>query len=87
MEFRTIAALLLFCLPIASAPRAAAQSADVVVTARDAATAGRRPEALALLQSHLAEAPRDVDARLLYGAVLLWEGRYDEARRQLQQVV
>jgi len=87
MEFRTIAALLLFCLPIAYAPRAAAQNADVVATARDTAFAGRRPEALTMLESHLAATPRDVDARLIYGTMLSWEGRYDEARRQLQQVL
>jgi hypothetical protein len=40
-----------------------------------------------MLETHLAEAPRDVDARLLYGLVLSWEGRYDEARPVLQQVL
>ena len=40
-----------------------------------------------MLETHLDEAPRDVDARLLYGLVLSWEGRYDEARPVLQQVL
>ena len=40
-----------------------------------------------MLETHLAETPRDVDARLLYGLVLSWEGRYDEARPVLQQVL
>jgi YaiO family outer membrane protein len=40
-----------------------------------------------MLETHLNEAPRDVDARLLYGLVLSWEGRYDEARPALQQVL
>ncbi len=40
-----------------------------------------------MLETHLSEAPRDVDARLLYGLVLSWEGRYDEARPVLQQVL
>ena len=44
-------------------------------------------DALRLRESHLNETPRDVDARLLYGLVLSWEGRYDEARPALQQVL
>ena len=55
--------------------------------AREAATTGRRAEALTMLETRLAEVPRDVDARLLYGLVLSWEGRYDEARPALQQVL
>lgn len=66
---------------------AAAQVPDVVASARDAATAGRRPEALATLESHLAETPRDVDARLVYGLILSWEGRYEDARRELRRVL
>jgi YaiO family outer membrane protein len=85
--FRTLAALLL-CWQAAAHPHpAAAQAPDVLASARDDATSGRRPEALAALQSHLTAAPRDVDARLLYGSILSWEGRYDEARRELQQVL
>ena len=55
--------------------------------AREAATSGRRAEALTMLEAHLDRTPRDVDARLLYGLVLSWEGRYDEARPVLQQVL
>lgn len=40
-----------------------------------------------MLEVHLATAPLDVDARLVYGLVLSWEGRYDEARRELRQVL
>jgi YaiO family outer membrane protein len=60
---------------------------DILVSARQAATSGRRPEALNALSAHLVTSPRDVDARLLYGLVLSWEGRYDEARQQLRQVL
>ena len=60
---------------------------DVRTKAREAATSGHRAEALAMLEAHLAEAPRDVDARLLYGLVLSWEGRYTDARPVLQQVL
>ncbi len=66
--------------------RAAAQD-DVLEKAREAARSGRRTEALTMLEARLAQAPRDVDARLLYGLVLSWEGRYDEARPVLQQVL
>ena len=66
---------------------AAAQPADLLRSAREAATSGRRPDALNLLAAHLAASPHDVDARLLYGLVLSWEGQYDEARRHLQQVL
>lgn len=73
---------------LATAPSmAGAQPGDVLTSARAAATSGRRPEALATLATHLGTAPRDVDARLLYGLVLSWEGRYDEARQQLRQVL
>ena len=87
MALRALPVLLFLCLTFAPATPAAAAAADVVATAREAATTGRRSEALATLESHLAEAPRDVDARLLYGLILSWEGRYDEARRELQRVL
>jgi YaiO family outer membrane protein len=82
---KTRATLLVALLLIVPA-RAAGQD-DVLVRAREAATSGRRAEALAMLEAHLDRTPRDVDARLLYGLVLSWEGRYDEARPVLQQVL
>jgi YaiO family outer membrane protein len=87
VKFRTVASFVFFCLSLAHAPRAAAQGGDVLASARDEATSGRRPAALARLSLHLESSPRDVDARLLYGAILSWEGRYDEARRELRQVL
>jgi YaiO family outer membrane protein len=63
------------------------QADQVVASARESAVAGNRPEALASLERHLADAPRDVDARLLYGLILSWEGRYEEARRELDRVL
>jgi YaiO family outer membrane protein len=60
---------------------------DVIARARAAASDGRRPEAIALLEAHLAKTPADVDARLVYGLILSWEGRYDEARKALQDVL
>jgi thioredoxin-like negative regulator of GroEL len=66
--------------------RVAAQD-DVLAKARQAATSGHRADALRILEDRLAAAPRDVDARLLYGLVLSWEGRYDDARPVLQDVL
>lgn len=57
---------------------------DVLSQARNAPT---RAEGLAILEKHLNESPRDVDARLLYGLMLSWEGRYDDARRELRRVL
>jgi YaiO family outer membrane protein len=81
---RVVAAAVVVCLHAVSAP---AQPADILASARTAATSGHRPQALADLERHLRESPRDVDARLLYGLVLSWEGRYDDARRELGDVL
>ncbi|HWO09781.1 MAG TPA: tetratricopeptide repeat protein, partial [Polyangiaceae bacterium] len=84
-SLRTVSLFLLACL--LAVPLCAAGQDDILTKARAAATSGRRAEALSMLESHLSEAPRDVDARLLYGLVLSWEGRYEEARPVLQQVL
>jgi YaiO family outer membrane protein len=78
----SIAFLYLFLCSVS----AAAQD-DVIARARAAADAGNRPAGLAVLETHLAAAPRDVDARLVYGLILSWEGRYDEARTALMVVL
>ena len=58
-------------------------NAPVVEEALEAlATNGHRPEALQALEDYLHGSPHDPDARVLYGLVLSWEGRYDDARRQ-----
>jgi YaiO family outer membrane protein len=77
---------LLACLLLASVP-AAADSEDVIARARAASSEGRRAEGLALLETHLAHTPRDVDARLVYGLLLSWDARYDDARRELERVL
>lgn len=77
----TVAVALLTAVP------ATAQTGDVRAEARSAAIAGRRSEAVSLLETHLVASPRDVDARLLLGVVLSWDGQYDEARRELRQVL
>ncbi len=40
-----------------------------------------------MLRKHLEEHPRDIDARLLLGAILSWEGAYEEARVELTGVL
>ena len=57
--------------------------------ARRLAFSGRehRAEALAVLEASLKEDPSDSDVRTFYGIVLSWEGRYDESRRQLEEVL
>ena len=85
------AGLLLLCLltvaPVSPGYAESRPSEIVLKEAREAATSGRRPEALRILETQLAANPRDVDSRLLYGLVLSWSGRYDDARRELEQVL
>ena len=76
-----IAAALLFIARPASAQD------DVIARARAANSSGQRPQALAMLQGHLSSTPRDVDARLVYGLMLSWDRRYDEARSEFQRVL
>jgi YaiO family outer membrane protein len=64
-----------------------AKVADLVPRARALATGGHRDEALGLLHERLLQTPDDSDARVLYGIVLSWQGRYQEAREQLMSVL
>jgi len=77
----------LFLFVLCAGLSAAAPVADAVAAARGLATGGKRPEALQLLEKRLAEEPADADARTLHGIVLSWDGRYDEARRDLEVVL
>ena len=81
--------VLLVLALVAAGPRGAAcqPAGDVRTQARSAAIAGRRTEAVSMLETHLADYPRDADARLLLGVVLSWDGKYDEARKELRQVL
>ena len=65
----------------------AAVAQDTLLRARGLAAAGQRVEALRMLESHLASNPADNDARTLYGIVLSWEGRYEEARVVLERAI
>jgi YaiO family outer membrane protein len=60
---------------------------DLLGRARELAANHMRPEAIAMLKDHLREHPSDVDARVLCGLVLSWEGHYNEAREQLKRVL
>ena len=80
-----LAALALLALTL-TAGTASAQD-DVISLARQASSEGRRAEGLALLESHLADSPRDIDARLTYGLLLSWDGKYDQARTELRSVL
>lgn len=82
---RSIVTAALWCCVLALP--AAAQDTDILARARAAAADGRRAEAVAMLEQHLAASPKDVDARLVYGLVLSWDARYDAARAALQQVL
>ncbi len=88
MTFRrqTLVGAVLVMVVCAAAQLGAGQS-DVVTRARALAIAGQRGEAIELLQNSLAISPRNSDARVLLGTVLSWEGRYDEARRELEAVL
>ncbi|HYW46354.1 MAG TPA: YaiO family outer membrane beta-barrel protein [Bryobacteraceae bacterium] len=77
----------LFLSMVCAGLAVAAPAADAVATARGLATGGKRPEALELLEKRLAEEPADADARTLHGIILSWDGRYDEARRDLEAVL
>lgn len=65
----------------------ASEPEDPVAEARKLATSGHRPEALAMLNQRLTDKPTDSDARTLRGVILSWEGRYDEARADLEYVL
>jgi YaiO family outer membrane protein len=63
------------------------RAATDVERARELATTGHRDEAIHLLEEHLAQSPTDTDARTLLGTIFSWEGRYDDARTQLEMVL
>ena len=60
---------------------------DVISQARADASSGNRAAGIALLAKHLETTPNDIDARLVYGLILSWDGRYDEARQALRAVL
>ncbi|MDQ6704909.1 MAG: tetratricopeptide repeat protein, partial [Acidobacteriota bacterium] len=65
---------------------ASAEMRDPSAVSRQLSKEGRTAEALAVLERHLAADPADSDVRVLYGTMLSWEGRYPEAREQLERI-
>jgi len=76
-----------FLLLGACAAACSAEPDNIMIQARNLATSGKRPQAIALLEQHLREHPRDIDSRLMYGIILSWDGRYEESRRALDAVL
>jgi len=87
LRFIANVAVLLALLAAMSLP-VMAQDQDVVTQARQLAYSGKehRDQALVMLKAYL-DKQDDSDARTLYGTILSWQGRYDEARAQLAIVL
>lgn len=83
MGFRVVKwiALLLVCASLALAQRPPIEDAWSLLSK------GRRPEAVQLLQKIIKDNPRDADARLLLGSVLMEEGDRSESISQLSEAV
>jgi len=79
MMIRVISALALAGLLQAQKPP--------VEQAWDLLAKGKRPQAIRLLEKTIEDNPRQADARLLLGSVLMEEGRGDEAIAQLKEAV
>ena len=81
--------ILLLLMNLTALLWAQAPDESPLAKARRLAFSGRehRAEALAVLEASLKEDPSDSDVRTFYGIVLSWEGRYDESRRQLEEVL
>ena len=75
--------VLIWAVPV---PSAMGQE-DALKRAHDLAFHKQRTEALTLLEDYLRQTPGDTDARTFYGIVLSWEGRYDQARHELETVL
>src|SRR5436309_5690258 len=71
----------------ACGPASNSDTPDTVIVARELATTGNRAKALLVLDRLLVKDPSDSDARVLRGIVLSWEGRYEEARNDLEAVL
>jgi YaiO family outer membrane protein len=85
--------VVLACIPAHAAAQTATvqqsepQTIDVLGDALRLAAAGQNPQAIILLQQRLEARPDDMDARILVGIILSWDGHYAEARAQLRIVL
>jgi YaiO family outer membrane protein len=82
-----ILALSVTALLVASASLGFAEEVLAQARALARGSTTQREAALDLLKQHLTQEPEDTDARVFYGIVLSWQGRYDESREQLSQVL
>jgi YaiO family outer membrane protein len=62
-------------------------AATILQQARELATTGHRDDAIKMLQNDLLKDPTDTDVRTLLGIIYSWEGRYDDARAELEKVL
>ena len=75
------------CVVWLAPPRlSAADAGDVIRQARELSSQKHRDKALRLLEDFL-EDSEDGDVRLVYGLMLSWDGKYDQARRELKTVL
>jgi YaiO family outer membrane protein len=72
---------------VCAAARLDAGQADTLTKARGLSDAGQRGAAITLLRDAVGVTPGDSDARVLLGTMLSWEGRYEEARTELDLVL
>jgi YaiO family outer membrane protein len=79
--------VLLGAVALLGVPPSALGQEDDLKRAHELAYNQHRSEALALLEGYLRQSPTDTDALTFYGIVLSWEGRYDEARKELDTVL
>ena len=88
-DFRLIGKMIVLLALFACMSTPVLAADNVVAQARELAYSGKdhRDQALALLKQHLDQEPDDSEARVLYGTVLSWQGRYEEARTQLNMVL
>jgi YaiO family outer membrane protein len=75
--------LVLAALLLSAAPA----RADILAEARALSSSGHRPDAIKMLENYLKDGVDDPDARVLYGLMLSWDGRYDDARKQFEAVL
>src|SRR5215467_11165922 len=82
---RTLQWILITALALALPP--AALAGDILADARALSSSGHRPDALRMLERYLKDSPDDPDARVLYGLMLSWDDRLDDARKQFEIVL
>ena len=87
MRLRRFIEFLLLLAVLGVPPNLRAYDAeDVIKKARALSAAKHRDQAIRLLEDYL-EQSEDGDVRLVYGLMLSWEGKYEQARKELKTVL